>query len=379
MLRKITRILFMCLVLFFSFLIFPHMHSGKHKKDSKKVKGYSTVKINPDRVHLIGVTREKVTYKKLKKIIRTVGIVEIDETKIVHIHTKFNGWIQELYADFIGMPVVMDQPLFSVYSPELVSTQQEYLSALEAAEQPAKGKFSGEFRESNIELLKSARDRLVLWDISDDQISRLEKERLSFKNLIFRSPVNGIIIDKKAFAGMRISEGMQLYNISDLSNVWVMADIYETDVDLIKVGQKGKIKIDSFPEKVFKSYITFLDYVVENKTRTVKARFEIPNKDMKLKPGMFSTVNLKIDLGTFLALPQEALIDTGKRKIVFVERQKGVYEPKEIETGFKAENYYQVISGLSEGQEVVTSAQFLLDSESRLKALEGKSMRGHGY
>lgn len=372
MLKKFIFILF--LSLFLHATLMPHMHMPIDTKKPAKlaIPGYSTVRISPERLHLFGITTEKVAYKKLIKSIRTVGIAEVDETKISHVQTKFNGWIENLYVDFIGMPVKIGHPLFSVYSPELVATQEEYIAALADIEDPVEGKFKREFEKSSTNLIKASADRLSLWDISDEQIRQIEQSRMPFKTLLFRSPIDGIVLDKKAFIGMNVAPGMTIYNIADLSHVWVLADIYESDVDLIQLGQEGEIYFSSMPKKIFKTEITFLDYVLENKTRTMKARFEIANKDMKLKPGMFATVNIKVNLGTTLALPEESLIHTGKRKIIFVEKERGTYEPREVKIGFKAQNYYQILSGISEGEKVVTSAQFLLDSESRLKALTAK-------
>lgn len=365
--------------LFLNVIIFSLVKEHKDHKQQKGVPGYSSVTIDPERVQLLGITSEKIIFRHLKKDIRTVGIVDVDETKISHIQTKFKGWIEDLYVNFIGMPVGKGDRLFSVYSPELFSTQEEYISALQELENSIEGKFSKEYRESNLSLANACKERLRLWDISEEQIFKVEKERRPYKTLDFKSPVKGIVLTKKAFLGMNVSPGMTMYSIADLSQVWVLADIYENDIDLIKLGQKADITFSSFPGQIFKAKSTFIDYVVERSTRTAKVRFELNNSDFKLKPGMFATVNLNIDMGIFLALPQEALIDTGIRKIVFIDKGKGHFEPRQVEIGFKAGPYYQILSGVSEGQKVVTSAQFLLDSESRLTAVAKNGMRGHGY
>ncbi len=351
--------------------------SELHTKKLKSILGYSVVSIDPERVQLLGISTEKIKVRDLTKKIRTIGVINVDERRIAHVQTKFSGWIEELYVDFIGMPVKNNQPLFSVYSPELLATQEEYLIALNAVDRKITGRFATELEQSNKELLLSTRRRLELWDISSEQIRRLGQDRTPTKTLLFRSPIDGIVLDKKVFVGMNVAPGMNTYTIADLSYVWALADMYENDESFIKLGQKAMLTTLSLPGKVFYGSITFIDYVVAASTRTVKVRFEFDNPRFDLKPGMFGTVNIELPMGKVLALPEEALIDTGTRKVVFIAKEKGRYEPREVKLGFKAGLYYQVFDGVSENESVVISAQFLLDSESRLKAFEGH-MKGHG-
>lgn len=372
MMKSLMRVIGISLVLS-SVYVVALMH---HEAAPGLVAGYASVKIDPARVQLLGIDSEKVIARCLKKTVRTVGIVEVDETRIAHIQTKFNGWIEELYANFVGMPVAQGQPLFSVYSPELLATQEEYLVALQALCQSVAGKFAKEFKKSDEMLVCATRQRLALWDISPEQIDRLEKQRVPSKTLIVRSPFKGIVLDKKAFAGMNVGPGINTYTVADLSRIWVQADIYANDVATVRMGQKAKLSLSSFPGKVFKGNVTFVDYVVEAATRTTRVRFEFDNCDYMLKPGMYATVETFVNMGKVLALPEDALIDTGKRKIVFVAKGEGHFEPREVALGFKAGAYYQILYGVAAGEHVVTSAQFLLDSESRLKAF-GR-MKGHG-
>ena len=343
----------------------------------KSIPGYSGVSISPERIQLLGISTEKIKVRDLTKKIRTVGVINVDETSIAHVQTKFNGWIEDLYVDFIGKPVKKNQKLFSVYSPELLATQEEYLLALHAHERKIKGRFSKELEQSNKDLLLSTQRRLELWDISSEQIKRLKKNRIPTKKLIFRSPIDGIVLNKKAFIGMNVAPGINTYTLADLSHVWALADMYENDALFIKIGQKAILTSLSLPGRLFHGNVTFIDYVVEASTRTVKVRFEFDNPRFELKPGMFGTVNIELPMGKTLALPEESLINTGMRTIIFVEKEKGRYEPREVKIGFKTDAYYQILSGISENESVVISSQFLLDSESRLKAFEGR-MKGMG-
>jgi len=345
---------------------------------SQPIQGYSSIEIDPIRLQRLGVTTEKVIERDLTKVIRTVGTVKIDERRIAHIQTKFSGWIEELYVNFVGMPITKDQPLFKVYSQELYSTQEEYLLALKDVRHPIAGRFGKELLNSSKSLLDATKKRLNLWDISSEQVTELEKRGSASHTLLFRSPINGIVLNLNAFIGMNVGPGTNTYTIGDLSYVWVLADIYANDTSFIKLGQKATLTVPSFHGKKFKGTVTFIDYVVETSTRTIKVRFEFDNKDYRLKPGMFTIVKIKLDMGKVLAVPEEAVIDTGKRKIVFVSLGDGKFEPREVQLGFKADAYYQVLSGLSKRETVITSSQFLFDSESRLKALDSGHMKGHG-
>lgn len=340
-------------------------------------KEYSVVHVDPQRIQLFGINTAKIAARELTKKIRTYGFVDVAETKIVHVQTKFTGWIEELYVDFVGKPVKKGQPLFKVYSQELYATQEEYLLALNDLKRQFGGRFATELKKASESLLLSAKKRFELWDITPEEINALEQRGKATKSLTFFSPIDGIVIAKKAFVGMNIEPGLNVYTIADLSYIWILADIYENDIQFIKLNQAASLNVTSLPDKIFKGKVTFIDYVVNTSTRTTRVRFEFENDHFLLKPGMYATVMIDLPLGKHLALPEEALIDTGLRKIVFVEKEKGMYEPREVTLGSKADQYYEIITGLKEGESVVTSSQFLLDSESRIKSLEKKDMPEH--
>jgi len=346
-------------------------------EEKKHPPGYSEVQIDPERIQLFGITTEKVTLRDLTKTIRTVGLVEVDERRITHIQTKFKGWIEELFINFTQIPVSMGQPLFSVYSPELLTAQEEYLLALRDVQHPVQGRFGKELNQFNQGLLEAARRRLKLWDVPESEIERLEKTKVACKTLVIDSPVEGIVLNKNAFIGMNVEPGMNIFTIADLSDVWIIADIYEQDIPYLKIGQVAALFLASFPGKCFSGTVSFINYVVDPSTRTMKVRFDFNNPNFQLKPGMYATVETQVNMGNTLAIPETAVIDTGERKIVFVALGKGRFVPRSVKLGFKAGSYYQVISGLKPNEEVITSAQFLIDSESRLKAA-GMGMKMEG-
>ena len=344
-------------------------------QDKKHVSGYSDVSIDPEKLQLFGVVTEKLQIRDLSKTIRTVGIVEVDERKVTTIQTKFKGWIEQLFVNFTGASVSRGEPLLSVYSPDLLAAQEEYLLALKSTENPVQGVFGEELSQSNIDLLEASKKRLELWDIPEIEIQRLTKTRVPLKNLTIDSPVEGIVLSKNAFVGMNVEPGMNIFTLADLSHVWVMADVYEQDISWVKMKEKAILTMPSFPGNVLVGSVAFISHVVEPSTRTMKVRFDFDNQNEQLKPGMYTAVEMQIEMGKFLAIPESAVIDTGKRKIVFVSIETGRFEPREVLLGFKAESYYQVITGLSENEEVVIGAQFFIDSESRLKAVGG-TMQG---
>lgn len=333
--------------------------------------GYTEVKIDPQRVQLFGVRTEKIISRKLNKSIRAVGIVAADERRVANIQTKFSGWIVDLYVGFTNQSVNKGDPLFSVYSPALLATQEEYLIAKKGMRSQPKGAFGEEYSHSNQKLFESVKQRLELWDIPQEEIDRLDRQGTAMRTLTIRSPIDGIVLEKNAFAGMNVEPGMNTFVVADLSHVWVLADIFEQDITSIRIGQQAPFTMNAFPGRVFKGQVDFINYVLDPTTRTTKVRFNFNNKEMLLKPGMYGVVDLTIPIGLVLALPEAAVIDTGTKKIVFIEKGPGLYSPVEVQLGAKGEGYYQVLKGLSENDLVVTSSQFLMDSESRIKATGG--------
>ena len=379
-------------------------HSKEMKQEAKKVddemKGLTmeslqkegkmeevtpgTVQISPERQQLIGVKIGAVEFKPLEKVIRTVGRVDYDEKRLVTISPKIGGWIEDLYVDFTGRFVQQGEPLLTLYSPELVSTQEEYLLALRAKKDLIKSPFP-EVAGSGNSLAESARRRLKLWDINDDQIKALEESGQPRKTLTLYSPFSGIVLEKVAYKGMNVMPGMALFKLADLSVVWLYADIYEYELPFIRLGQQAAIQLSYLPGEVFTGKAIYIYPYLDPNTRTAKVRFEFPNPYGKLKPEMYANVEIKVHLGRKLTVPEGAIIDTGIRQLAIIDKGSGYFEPREVKVGAKVDNYYEVIRGLKAGERVVTSANFLIDSESRLKeavgamaGMPGMEHAGHG-
>ncbi|MGH7599014.1 MAG: efflux RND transporter periplasmic adaptor subunit [bacterium] len=339
------------------------------------------VKITPEKQQLIGVQTSLAEYHEVQKTIRAVGQVAYAEPRQAYVTTKFEGYIEELFVDYTGKLVEKGQPLFSVYSPELVSTQEEYLLAINAKKSLEKSSI-GEVAAGASTLLESAKRRLRLWDISDKQIEELERSGKITKTLPIYSPIRGYVLEKMAVRGLKVMPGMNLYQIADLTIVWVLADIYEYEVSFVKIGQEAKVTLTYYPGEVFKGRVAYIYPFLAPETRTVKVRVELPNPGEKLKPGMYANVNLQSDAGRQLAVPEEAVMDAGAEQIVFVAHAGGYFEPRQVELGAKVGDRFIVLRGLTEGEKVVTSGNFLIDSESRLKsatgAMAGMSHGAHG-
>src|SRR6266478_2335902 len=324
-----------------------------------------TATVSPDKQQLLGVRTTAVEARPLSKTVRTVGTITYDETKITHVHSKIEGWVEKLYANYTGKFVQKGQPLFTLYSPDLLATQGEYLLAIKSPERPA-GSSIPEVRAGADSLVQASKQRLALWDISDQQIRDLEQRREPQKTLTFYAPNSGFVIKKDINEGMKIMPDKELYTIADLSTVWIDADVYEYEIPLIKVGQQATINLSYYPEETFRGKISYIYPYLDEKTRTVKVRLEFPNSALKLKPDMYVNAEIKVDGGSHLAVPQEAVLDSGIRKVVFIDKGDGHFEPKEVKLGTQMDRYYQVLSGLSEGEKIASSSAFLLDSESRL-------------
>ncbi len=338
--------------------------------------GTGTVQISPERQQLIGVKFGTVEMRSFEKLIRTVGRIDYDEKRIVTVSPKIGGWIEDLYVDFTGKLVQKGEPLLTIYSPELVSTQEDYLLALRAKKELSKSPFP-EVAGSGNSLVDSAKRRLKLWDISDDQIKALEERGQVKKTLTLHSPFSGFVLEKMAFKGMNITPGMALFKLADLSVVWLIADIYEYELPLIRLGQRATIQFPYYPEESFIGRAIYINPYLDANTRTAKVRFEFTNPHGKLKPEMFANVEMKIHLGQKLAVAEGAVIDTGLRQIVILDKGDGYFEPREIKVGAKVENYYEVVKGLKAGERVVTSANFLIDSESKFKDAVGGMGHSH--
>lgn len=337
------------------------------------------VQISPERQQLIGVKFGKVEMRPLRKVIRTVGRVGYDERKVVVVSTKVGGWIEDLHVDFTGRLVVSGEPLLTIYSPELVATQEEYLLSLKAKKAFERSPFP-EVAASGGSLAEAARRRLGLWDISEDQIRALEHGAKPQKALTLYSPFTGFVLEKNAFKGMNVMPGTALFKLADLATVWLYADIYEYELPLVQPGQGASIHLSYVPDEIFVGKVVYVYPSLDPGTRTAKVRFEIPNPRNLLKPEMYANVEIKIELGTRAVVPEGAVIDTGVRQIVLMDKGGGYFEPREVKLGVKVDDYYEVKQGLRPGERVVTSANFLVDSESNLKeAVRGMEKAGHSH
>ncbi len=325
------------------------------------------IRINPTITQNIGVKTETVKIRNLSRTIRTIGRLTYDERKVMHVHTKYEGWIEKMQVDYTGKEVKKGELLMEIYSPEMVSTQEEFLLALKYSESFKDNPFP-EITLGADRLLNSTRRKLELLDVSKQQIDALIRDRKISKTMQVLSPVDGFVINKPAVHGMRVVPGKSLYTIADLSNIWVLADIYEYELPWIKIGQPVKMELPYYPGKEFSGKVTHIDPYLESKTRTIKLRMEFDNKNGELKPEMYSNITLEsiIDKKA-VAVPEEAVIHSGKRDIVVLLTKSGGFQSREVTLGAAADGYYQVLKGLEEGEEVVVSSNFLLDSESRLR------------
>ncbi len=327
------------------------------------------VDIPQDKQQMIGLKTTTVAIKPLQKVIRTVGRIEYDERKVVTVNTKYEGWIEKLYVDYTGRAVRKGEPLAEIYSPELFATQQELFLAWKLKNQ-AKGEGISRFIAGEAEtLIQAARQRLRLLGIREDQIQKIEETGQPIKTVTLFSPQSGTVLQKMAVQGMRIMPGEKLFDIADLSSVWVIADIYEMDLPGVNVGISASISLSFHPGKVYFSKVEYIYPTLSGDTRTDKIRFSLPNPRGTLKPQMFTDVTLRLNLGKRLSVPEEAVIDTGLRQIVYVDKGDGTFEPREIQTGLKANKMIEVIKGLRAGEKVASSGNFLIDSEAKLKGV----------
>lgn len=341
-------------------------------------KSTNQIKISVDKVQKLGVRSEPAAMRMLDKVVRAAGRIEIDERRVFAIAPKFEGWVERLFVNVTGQPVAKGQPLFEVYSPELVSAQREYAIASDAVKAL---KDAGDDPQAGMKrLADSSLARLKNWDISDEQVKSLAQSGEAKRTLTFRSPVSGIVMEKKAMQGMRFMPGETLYQVADLSAVWVVADIFEQDIALVRTGSKAKVTISAYPGEVFEGRITYVYPTLKSETRTVPVRLEIANPRQQLKPAMFAQIEIPVmGKGKVLTVPNSAVIDSGTRRIVLVQLAEGRFEPRAVKLGSRSENYVEVMEGVSDGEQVVVSANFLIDAESNLKAaITGFAPAGQG-
>lgn len=324
--------------------------------------GANQIVISTDKVQKLGVKSEAASMRVIDRTLRAVGRIEIDERRTYAVAPKFEGWVERLYVNTTGQPVAKGQPLFEVYSPELVATRREReiaaqgIVALKDADEEAK--------DGMRRLAESSAARLRNWDIAEG--------RVNGNRVTFHAPVSGVVLEKKALQGMRFMPGEELYRIADLSSVWVVADVAEQDIGRVEAGGRAQVSVDAYPDKRFDGRVDFVYPTLESATRTVRVRIELPNPQGLLRPAMFAKVELPAG-GTspVLSVPASAVIDSGLRQVVLVQLAQGRFEPRAVKLGSRGENYVEVLEGVAAGEQVVTAANFLIDAESNLRAALG--------
>ncbi len=328
----------------------------------------STIRIDPVTMQNMGVRFVRVMRKPLIRTIRTFGTITYDERRIYTVNTKFSGWIEKLHVNFVGEKVRKGQPLFDIYSPELVTAQEEFLLAIRQCAGLCESPYPS-IREGARRLIEAARTRLRYWDLPDEQIRQIEETGSAQKTLTVYSPASGVVTEKTAFEGHFVKSGEHQFVIADLSRVWADVDIYEYELPWVRQGMAARMELSYLPEENFSGKVLYIYPFLNEKTRTARLRLEIPNPSYTLKPGMYANIFLRSTLDEdSLVIPQETVIDSGVRKMVFVHLGKGKFQPREIKVGVEAdEHQFQVLEGLQSGEEIVRSAQFMLDSESRLR------------
>ncbi|MGE4334349.1 MAG: efflux RND transporter periplasmic adaptor subunit [Pigmentiphaga sp.] len=351
------------------------VYEGEQELDSGSA---NQIRISTEKVQKLGVRVEAASRQTLNRVVRAAGRIEPDERQTFTIAPKFEGYVERLHVNATGQAVGKGQALFEVYSPELVSAQREYAIASQGMD--ALHGSSEEARRGMRELAESSLARLRNWDISEEQVKALAQSGSSRRTLTLRSPVAGIVTEKKAVQGMRFMPGEMLYQVTDLSSVWVIADVFEQDIGAVRTGAKATVRINAYPDKQFSGAIAYVYPTLKAETRTVPVRVELANPQGLLKPGMFAQVELPVGAkGAVLTVPASAVIDSGTRQVVLVQTQEGQFESRDVKLGARSDDRVEVLDGVREGEMVVVAANFLIDAESNLKAaIGGLSHSGHG-
>jgi len=333
-----------------------------------------TVKIDPTMVQDIGVRTAKAERTVLSRHVRTIGRVTYEEERVARLHPKYDGWVQHLFVDKTGEKVKKGSMLLSIYSPLVVATEDEYLLALNNEDKLKQSPFA-DVREGAASLLHSTRERLQLLDMPAHQLRQLTRERKAIKAVHIHSPFDGIVMNIGAREGARITPDTELYMIADLSRIWVLADLYQDDIPWVHVGDTAQMQVSGIPGRTFTGKVSFIYPYLEAKTRTIKVRLEFDNPDLVLKPEMYANVDIHADRQVdAIAVPSAAIVRTGTEDQVFVVRAPGKFEPRKVTLGVAADGKTQIVSGLQAGETVVTSSEFLIDSESKLREATAKMM-----
>ena len=350
----------------------PHAgHDAASTNAAAPLDGYAHVELTAERIQKFGVRTENAVRAALTRSVRTVGVVRTDETRESEVHVKWDGWIEEFFVSFVGQKVKKGDPLFSVYSPDLFGAQQELITAARrAAAAPDTAANS---------MLAAARGKLRHWDVPDETIAQIEKSGEIRRAITVNAPRDGTVLTRAAVPGMMVNPSMALYTIADLSRVWVIADVYEFEAPAVRLGQKARFVPVGSDGTVIDGEVAFVAPTVDPMTRTVKVRLSVPNESGSLRPGAYGTVRIEIPVPEGIVVPSDAVIDTGDRTIVFVDRGEGMFEPRAVKLGARVGPQVQVTDGLREGEPVVTRAQFLLDSESRIRGAAGGAPSHSGH
>ncbi|MEW6322004.1 MAG: FixH family protein [Acidobacteriota bacterium] len=329
------------------------------------------VTLDARRRQILGIRTVLAARAPLARQVRATGLLKADETRYTDVTLKIDGWVEDLFVDYTGRAVRKGERLFTLYSPELVAAQREYILAARARDHAHAGTVAAA-RALADGLLAAARDRLRLWDLTEEQIARLEQSGEPARTVTFYAPASGVVLEKTVVKGSRVMAGQTLFRLVDLSRLWLEADVYERELSVLGKGARSVVTLEAFPGEAFDATLTFVWPLVDQATRTVRARFELPNPGARLKPGMFATVAIAEPTRNVLAIPADALLDTGVRQIVFVAEGEGYYAPRDVQVGARVDGHVEILGGLSDGERIAASALFFLDSESQIRgALEG--------
>jgi membrane fusion protein, copper/silver efflux system len=333
----------------------------------------AAIRLEPGERQATGIVYGAAERRALEKVIRTVGRLDVDERKLVDVTVKIGGYVERLFADFTGKPVREGEPLLSIYSPDLVSAEQEYLLA-RRTEQALEESRLPSAPEAAASLVRASRERLRLWGLTDGDVRRLEAAGQPSLRHTVRAPASGVVLEKRVVAGQRFEPGATLYRIADLSTIWVYGEIYERDLPFVRVGQAADIRLAYAPGRAFSARLAYVYPTLDEKTRTARVRFELPNAaDDLLRPQMFADVELRVPLGERLVVPKDAVLDSGRRQLVFVAAAGGSIVPRDVRVGERVDDYVEIVAGLAAGERVVTSANFLVDSESQIRGARSMS------
>jgi RND family efflux transporter MFP subunit len=326
----------------------------------------ATIEIDPRRQQLIGVRTTTARRQHLAQSIRAVGIVRYDETRQVDVNVKVEGWIRELMVDYTGQAVQKGQPLFTLYSPQLLTAENEFLLALKSRDQMQQSQIA-DARQRADELVAAAQQRLTLWDLSSTDLVELNRDRQPHSTVTFTSPAGGFVVEKQALRGMHVTPGQTLYKIADTSVVWVEADLYEKEIPLLRVGQSATVKVDAYPNDRFTGRVAYIYPYLDENTRTNRVRYQLANRSGRLKPGMYVAVEIAGAAAEGIVIPRDALLDSGTEQVVFVATGGGMFEPRHVKVGHQTGDGVQVLEGVQDGEQVASGAAFFIDSESQLR------------